>query len=348
MQEFDIIQRYFNVAHTSAEVLLGVGDDAAVLQLPPHERLVVSTDAFVQDVHFFANAPAESVGHKALAVNLSDMAAMGARPVACTLALGLPKQSSDFDEAWIAGFSRGLLTLAAEHSCVLIGGDTTRAPVVMATITILGAVSSDALVEAPALLRSGAQVGDTIWVTGATDAGLGDARLFLEAEQGAVALPDAVYAHAKQRMERPIPRVAMGQALRSVATAALDISDGALADLQHVLHASGAKLGQKIGAEIDASAVLRGAFVSDVTRAFLRTLPEPQQLHWQLNAGDDYELLFTAAPSQEAQVHAAAQQADVVARKLGVITASDGVVLRYDDGRRAQWSAEDGGAFAHF
>lgn len=340
MHEFDIIHRYFNVEQTAAEVLLGVGDDAALLQLPPSERLVVSTDAFVQNVHFFANASAENVGHKALAVNLSDMAAMGARPVAFTLALGMP----EVDETWIAGFSKGLLALADRHGCALMGGDTTRSPVVMATVTVLGALPKDT----PALLRSGAQVGDAMWVTGAAHAGLGDARLFLEAEQGAVQLPEAVYAHARQRMERPAPRVAMGQALRGVASAALDISDGALADVQHILKASGKKTGVALGAEINASAVLNGAFASDATRAFWRTLPEQQRLHWQLNAGDDYELLFTAAPEKEAQVQAAAQQAGLVARKLGVITASGVTELRYDGGRTERWNRHDTGGFAHF
>lgn len=340
MVEFELIRRYFSGADAAPEVLLGVGDDAATVQLPAGQRLVVCTDAFTEGVHFFPHAQPAAIGHKALAVNLSDMAAMGAQPLAFTLALGLPAA----DEEWLRGFSGGMLALADRFGCALVGGDTARAPVYMATVTVLGCLPA----KAPAMLRSGAQAGDDIWVTGSSVAGLGDARLYLEARRGTVQLPDLVYRHSKARMERPEPRVRFGQLIRGVASAGLDISDGALVDLQHLLAAGSGAAGVALGAQIDAGAVLKGVFASDCTQTLWRSLPERQRLHWQLDAGDDYELLFTAAPDKIKQVQAVAQKTGLIARKLGVITASGSLWLRYDDGSVEPWERQQSEVFSHF
>eukprot|EP01030_Chromulinospumella_sphaerica_P010223 gene10223-10030_t len=223
MGEFDLIARYFTrpVRH----VVLGVGDDCALLAPRPGMQLAISSDMLVQGRHFFADVDPEALGHKALAVNLSDLAACGAKPLAFTLALALPR----VDEAWLAGFSRGLLALADAHGCELVGGDTTQGPLNIC-ITVFGEVPAG-----QALLRSGAREGDDIYVSGT----LGDARLALEALLGHIHLPDELLAQARQRLERPTPRVALGLALRGVASSAMDVSDGLLGDLVHILKASG-------------------------------------------------------------------------------------------------------------
>ena len=210
MGEFDLIARYFT--RPVRRAALGVGDDCALLALAPGMQLAVSSDMLVEGRHFFADVAPEALGHKALAVNLSDLAACGARPLAFTLALALPH----IDEAWLAGFSRGLLALADEHACELIGGDTTQGPLNIC-ITVFGEVPAG-----QALLRSGARPGDDLYVSGT----LGDARLALEALQGRITLPADLLAQARQRLERPTPRVALGQALRGVASSAMDVSDG--------------------------------------------------------------------------------------------------------------------------
>ena len=205
MGEFDLIARYFTrpVRHAA----LGVGDDCALLAPRPGMQLAISSDMLVEGRHFFADVDPEALGHKALAVNLSDLAACGAKPLAFTLALALPR----VDEAWLAGFSKGLLALADAHGCELVGGDTTQGPLNIC-ITVFGEVPAG-----QALLRSGARAGDDIYVSGT----LGDARLALDALQDparAAALPPALLAAARQRLERPTPRVALGLALRGVAS----------------------------------------------------------------------------------------------------------------------------------
>ena len=220
--EFDLIQRFFQrPAHRSP---LGVGDDCALLAPRPGMQLAVSSDMLVQGRHFLPDVAPRLLGHKALAVNLSDLAACGAQPLAFTLALALPHS----DEAWCQAFSEGLFALAEAHDCELIGGDTTQGPLTIC-ITVFGEVPSG-----QAILRSGAQVGDDIWVSGT----LGDARLALDALQRQHMLPPPVLAQARQRLEAPTPRVALGQALRGIASSALDVSDGLLGDLNHILHAS--------------------------------------------------------------------------------------------------------------
>lgn len=221
MGEFDLIARYFT--RPARKAVLGVGDDCALLAPAPGMQLAVSSDMLVEGRHFFPGVDPEALGHKALAVNLSDLAACGARPLAFTLALALPR----VDEPWLAAFARGLLRLADEHGCELVGGDTTQGPLNIC-ITIFGEVP-----PGQALLRSGAQPGDDLYVSGT----LGDARLALEALLGHVQFPAETLARA--RLERPTPRVALGQALRGVASSALDVSDGLLGDLGHILRASG-------------------------------------------------------------------------------------------------------------
>jgi len=265
MGEFDLIRRFFQ-RPAAAGVEVGVGDDCAVLVPTPGSRWLVSSDMLVEGRHFLSTVDAARLGHKALAVNLSDLAACGATPRGFMLALALPRA----DEAWLDGFSRGLLALADAQGCPLIGGDTTQGPLNIC-ITVFG--------EAPpgqALLRSGARVGDEIWVSGQ----LGDARLALEVFRGTVALAGDDFERVRVAMEQPTPRLALGQALRGIATAALDISDGLLGDLGHLLAASG------VGARLDVDALPRSRV--------LAAQPAALQRECLLAGGDDYELVFTA------------------------------------------------------
>ena len=246
MGEFDLIARYFKrPSQTIAPALigtpavaLGIGDDCALLQPRPGTQMAISSDMLVEGRHFFPDVDPATLGHKALAVNLSDLAACGAKPLAFTLALALPR----VDEPWLAAFSRGLFALADAHGCTLMGGDTTQGPLNIC-ITVFGEVPVVAG-KSQALLRSGARPGDDLYVSGT----LGDARLALEALRGTVQLPAAVLARARQRLEQPTPRVALGLALRGIATAAIDVSDGLLGDLGHILTAS------RCGASIDTTA----------------------------------------------------------------------------------------------
>ena len=314
MGEFDLIRRYFTrpPGH-SPHVVLGVGDDCALLAPAPGMQLAVSSDMLVQGRHFFADVSPERLGHKALAVNLSDLAACGARPLAFTLALSLPR----VDEAWLAGFSRGLLALADAHSCELVGGDTTQGPLNIC-ITVFGEVPAG-----QALLRSGARPGDDIYVSGT----LGDARLALEALQGHITLPADVLAAARLRLEQPTPRVALGQALRGVASSALDVSDGLLGDLGHILRASGT------GACIDTS-ITTDLIASSALPISARGQFDPELLHQcTLAGGDDYELAFTAPVARRAAVAAAALASSTPVTRIGRIEAEPGLRLVDAQGR---------------
>ncbi len=267
MGEFDLIRRFFQ-RPAAAGVEVGVGDDCAVLVPTPGARWLVSSDMLVEGRHFLSTVDPARLGHKALAVNLSDLAACGATPRGFTLALALPRA----DEAWLAGFAQGLWALADASGIPLIGGDTTQGPLNLC-ITVFG--------EAPpgqALLRSGARVGDEIWVSGR----LGDARLALEVFRGRVVLAGEAFEQVRMAMELPTPRLALGQALRGVATAALDISDGLLGDLGHLLAASG------VGATLELAVLPRSAV--------LAAQPLALQQECLLAGGDDYELVFTAPP----------------------------------------------------
>ncbi|WP_431108805.1 thiamine-phosphate kinase [Variovorax paradoxus] len=318
MGEFDLIARYFN--RPAKRSPLGVGDDCALLAPAPGMQLAVSSDMLVEGRHFLSTVDAARLGHKALAVNLSDLAACGAKPLAFTLALSLP----GVDEHWLEGFSRGLFALADAHGCELVGGDTTRGPLNIC-ITVFGEVPAGA-----ALLRSGARAGDDIWVSGT----LGDARLALEVFRGSLALPADVFAQARMRMEQPTPRVALGQALRGTASAAVDVSDGLVGDLGHILASS------RVGATLDADAA-----TSTVAAASTPGLSIEALRTCALSGGDDYELVFTAAPSARAAVEQAGKESFTRVTRIGRIDAEAG--LRIVDASGSP-IAQRFGSFDHF
>lgn len=297
--EFDLIARHFTrPPPAGSHVLLGVGDDCALLAPTAGEMLAISTDMLVEGRHFFPGADPEALGHKALAVNLSDLAAMGARPLGFTLALALPNA----DEHWLAAFARGLLVLADAHAVPLVGGDTTRGPLNIC-ITVFGTVE-----QQQALRRDGAQPDDDIWVSGE----LGDARLAVEILSGKLAV-DPLPSVAAERLHRPTPRLGLGLALRDLASAALDVSDGLLGDLAHLLRRSG------VGAVVDSDAVPVGSALS--------TQPPAIQQAFALNGGDDYELCFTASPARRPAVQNAARAAGVPVTRIGSIRRTRGLQL---------------------
>jgi thiamine-monophosphate kinase len=307
MGEFELIERFFKrpvagnaLAHQEpSRVALGVGDDCALLQAAPGMQLAMSTDMLVEGRHFLSTVDPALLGHKALAVNLSDLAACGARPLAFSLALSLPKA----EERWLEGFSRGLFALADSHGCELVGGDTTQGPLNIC-ITVFGEVPTGS-----ALLRSGARAGDDIYVSG----NVGDARLALEVFRGRLSVPTPVFEAARVRLEQPTPRVALGLALRGIATAAIDISDGLAGDLAHVLNQSG------VGARID-SVTAMGLLAAP-------SLPEDTVLDLVFSGGDDYELLFTAPAAASDAVQAAAASAATPVTRIGTIQAEPGLQL---------------------
>ncbi|WP_027213179.1 thiamine-phosphate kinase [Burkholderia sp. WSM2232] len=298
LSEFSLIERFFarraaGQPQTAANGSLGIGDDCALLAPRAGEMLAISTDMLVEGRHFFADVDPEALGHKALAVNLSDLAAMGAQPQAFTLAFSLPQA----DEAWLAAFSEGLFALAQRHACALIGGDTTGGPLNLC-ITVFGSVPPQA-----ALRRDAARAGDDIWVSGT----LGDARAGLGVRRGEWSADDIDKAFFRRALERPEPRIALGLALRGVAHAALDISDGLAGDLQHILERS------KVRATVDADAVPRSPA--------LGKLPLDTQRRCALAGGDDYELCFTAPPAAREAVENAGHKADVPLSRIGTISA---------------------------
>ena len=328
MSEFDLIARYFT--RSTPRAVLGVGDDCALLQPAPGTQMAISCDMLVQGRHFFADVDPAALGHKALAVNLSDLAACGATPLAFTLALALPLA----DDAWLAPFSRGLLALADAHGCELVGGDTTQGPLNIC-ITVFGEVPV-AHGRSQALLRSGARAGDDVYASGT----LGDARLALDALRGTLALPAAVLAQARQRLEQPTPRVALGQALRGVASAAIDVSDGLLGDLRHILKASG------VGATIDTSVAINLIASSHHSDWATGLISLRNQLEYVLAGGDDYELAFTAPASARDAVQAAARQARTPVTRIGRIEPQAG--LRLVDGQGQALPAHSFASFDHF
>jgi thiamine-monophosphate kinase len=314
--EFDLIRRYFD--RPVRRAVLGVGDDCALLGVAPGMQLAVSTDMLVEGRHFLSTVEPRRLGHKALAVNLSDLAACGARPLAFTLALSLPR----VDEAFIAGLAEGLFALAQAHDIELVGGDTTAGPLNLC-ITVLGEVP-----VGQALLRSGARPDDELWVSG----WLGDARLALEVFRGRVTLGGAEFEQVRAAMEWPQPRVGLGLALRGVATAAIDLSDGLMGDLGHLLQRSG------VGAQVELhrlphSQVLAGQ-------------PPALRLECLLAGGDDYELLFCAPPARRAAVQQAAAVAQVPVQCIGRITAEPGLRVLDEAGRPLDLSRLQ--AFDHF
>lgn len=342
MGEFELIDRHFKRKPTFARpqtapkatnsianpVVLGIGDDCALLQPAPGMQLAVSTDMLVQGRHFFADVDPAALGHKALAVNLSDLAACGAEPLACTLALALPPERAR-DDAWLAALAGGLFALADAHACSLVGGDTTAGPLNLC-VTVFGQVPAG-----QALRRDGARVGDDVWVSGT----LGDARLALGALRGEWTLPPERLAAARQRLERPSPRLALGMALRGIATSAADLSDGLAGDLGHILKASA--VGASLTAEETTKIVAAGAHPSGAGAPFdAETL-----LRVALTGGDDYELVFTAPPKARAAVRAAAQASATPVTRIGRIEAEPGLRLVGADGRVSPLAAR---AFDHF
>ena len=305
MGEFELIERFFKRAARHADV--GIGDDCAIWTPRPGHQLAISADMLVEGRHFLSTVNPRDLGHKALAVNLSDLAACGATPRAFLLSLSLPR----VDESWLSGFSQGLFELADAHGCELIGGDTTQGPLNV-SITVMGEVPAR-----QAILRSGAQAGDDLYVSGH----LGDAHLALEAFRGTVSLPQAVFDLARTRMERPEPRTTLGVALRGVASAMADISDGLLGDLGHILKASG------VGADIHIAAIQHLMWTSEVW-----SCPPDLLNRCVLSGGDDYELVFTCSPEHRHQVLSLSQSLAIPVSRIGRITADPRFRLQTEDG----------------
>ncbi len=308
MNEFELIARFFSRTPRAASVHLPGGDDAALLAPSPGCELVVSVDMLVAGRHFFAATDPARLGHKALAVNLSDMAAMGATPRWALLAGALPEG----DPAWLAAFARGFYALADAQGVDLVGGDTTRGPLNLC-ITIMGEVP-----EGQALLRSGARPGDDVYVSGA----LGDAALALAAIAGRTRLDEDALVAARERLEMPSPRVALGLALRGIATAAIDISDGLVGDLAHILERSA------VGATVDLAAIPRSPVLSRLAGGDERSLA----LECLLAGGDDYELCFTAPRAVADRVAAIAAGTALPLARIGTITEGSGLVVRDERG----------------
>lgn len=305
--EFDLIARYFGrtgrAGRTEGGVVsLGIGDDCAVLTPTAGHQWLVTADMLVEGRHFLSTVSPRRLGHKALAVNLSDLAACGATPRAFFLSLALPRA----DESFLAGFAQGLFELADAHQIVLAGGDTTAGPLNL-NITAMGEVPAG-----QALLRSGARVGDDIWVSGT----LGDARLALEVFRGTLSLSAHQFDEVRLRMEMPEPRVALGRALRGLATSAVDVSDGLAGDLGHVLQRS------QVGATLR---------LADLPRsAVLGAMPEDIQRLCLLTGGDDYELVFTAPAEAHARVLEAGRMSGTPVYRVGRVEEAPG--LRVVDG----------------
>ncbi|KRG42022.1 thiamine-monophosphate kinase [Stenotrophomonas pictorum JCM 9942] len=314
LDEFGLIERIAARTRARADIALGIGDDAALLQLPPGQQLVVTADTLNAGVHFPPETLPADIGWKALAVNLSDLAAMGAQPAWCTLALSLPEADPD----WIEAFADGFFALADAHGIALIGGDTTRGPLSI-SITAMGWVPAG-----QALRRDAARVGDDVWVSGHP----GEAAAALQLwQQGGLdvraAAVDGDLERLRQRLQRPAPRLQLGLALRGLAHAAADVSDGLLADLGHIASRSGVEAVVK-GEAVPLSSALRRAFGAAAA------------LDCALRGGDDYELCFTAAPEQRLALEAVASRLALPLTRIGVIVAGQGVRCEGDaNGARA-------------
>ena len=318
--EFELIARYFQRdTGVAPRVELGIGDDCALIDGGPESQWAVTTDMLVEGVHFLPDVDPEALGHKALAVNLSDLAACGATPRCFFLALALPA----VDEPWLAAFSRGIFALADRFGCALAGGDTTRSVHgVTISITALGDVP-----RGSALLRSGALAGDEIWVSGT----LGDGAFGLACRRGAVETAADAALRAITRLERPEPRVVLGEHLRGIASSAIDVSDGLAGDLGHILETSG------VAAAVRWAAIPRSA-------ALQRLSPE-QQWQFVFGGGDDYELLFTAPPAAVGAVESAARASGVSVARIGSIHAGRGLRVVDERGNAVDIAPR---AFDHF
>lgn len=315
--EFDLIARYFS--RPAPPGILGVGDDCALLAVAPGHQLACSTDLLIEGRHFFSDVDPAALGHKALAVNVSDLAAMGAQPLGCLLSLSLPAVDHD----WLAAFAGGFHALAERAQCPLIGGDTTRSPAgIVINVTVMGQVRPET-----ALLRSGAKADDDIWITGT----LGAADVALRLLNNSLPGDPALLAATRPALERPLPPWHFGRSLAGVAHSALDISDGLVQDLSHILKASGC------GAELDYDALPVDPALRGLDDALLRTAV--------LAGGDVYQLCFTAARDQRGHIQELAGQAAVRATRVGRITARPGLAIHDAQGRPITVAT---GGFDHF
>jgi thiamine-monophosphate kinase len=317
LSEFDLIKQYFVRPAAAGKATLGIGDDCALLTPSAGMQTAISSDMLVEGRHFFAGEDPRRLGHKSLAVNLSDLAAMGARPVAFTLALALPSA----DRNWLGPFAAGLFALADAHGCELIGGDTTKGPLNIC-ITVFGEVA-----PGDALRRSAARVGDDIWVSGT----LGDARLALAGYREELALSAADLAAAGTRMHTPTPRVELGLRLCGLAHAAIDISDGLAGDLGHILARSG------VGAVLNVDALPAGPVLATREPALRRAFTAA--------GGDDYELCFTAPAVARAAIVAAGAACGTPVTRVGLVESQPG--LRFIDNTGAALDLQLDG-FDHF
>jgi thiamine-monophosphate kinase len=315
--EFELIARHFT--RPAQKAILGIGDDCALVQLRPGLQFAISTDMLVEGTHFLRGAEPEQLGHKSLAVNLSDLAAAGADPAYALLALSLPEA----DDAWVEAFARGFFSLASQFRLELIGGDTTRGPRTIC-VTVVGEVPGGF-----ALTRAGARAGDDVWLSGNT----GEAALALAHLQGTVKIPEPHLAHCVSRLNVPVPRIELGGRLRGVASSAIDVSDGLLADLGHLAIASSVRIDVELERLPAAAAI---AACTDRTLA----------LQCLVGGGDDYELAFTAPRARRADVEALAADVGVNVSRIGSVTAGAGdVILRDGHGEPVEPSSR---GFDHF
>jgi len=296
--EFDLIQRFFKAgadamrSNNEKVIALGIGDDCALLTPIAGEEIAVTSDMLVAGRHFFVDANPELLGRKALAVNLSDLAAMGAKPIGFTLAIALPK----VDKIWLDAFTKGLFAIANQYSCQLIGGDTTAGPLTI-SITAFGSIPTG-----KAIRRSGAKAGDDIWVSGT----VGDARLALAALRHEINLPENDLKQIEHRMHNPTPRVELGMKIRELASAALDVSDGLLGDLQHILKES------QVSAEVRLDQIPKSTT--------LQKQSEDIQNQFAARGGDDYEICFTAPIDKRKSIDEISQILNLPLTRIGSIT----------------------------
>ena len=312
--EFDLIERFFkqrSIDHPNSGIALGIGDDCALINPSNHQHIAISTDMLVEGRHFLVGADPYLLGRKCLAVNLSDLAAMGASPLGFTLAIAMPEVKVD----WLESFSNGLWDIANEHDCQLIGGDTTAGPLTI-SITIFGQVPKD-----KSLGRNKAQVGDDIWASHQ----VGDARLSLGALRQEWALSAEEFSVVSQRMHNPTPRTELGQSLVGIAHAAIDISDGLLGDLSHILRQSSVSADILID-QVPGSKILNGKSI------------ELQRL-CKLTGGDDYELCFTAPKNKSSQLEELSASSGLALTKIGSITEQAEQLIRLIDGHGQELSS---------
>ncbi len=306
MKEFDLIGRYFNSGgHQRKDVVVGIGDDCAITVVPENQQLAITTDTLIGGVHFLMDTPAKSVAYKAVAVNLSDLAAMGAEPAWISLSLSLP----DVDESWLSDFVEGLYELTRFYSVQLIGGDTVRGPMSM-TITAQGFIPPGSQ-----LRRNEAKPGDWVYVTGS----LGDAGAGLDILKGDLQASGEAREFLIKRHLYPTPRVAAGTALRRIANACIDVSDGLLADLSHILN------GSKCGATLHLDRL-------PLSRGLQQTVETEKAIEYALSAGDDYELIFTVSEEQKGILETSLSSTNVKATCIGQLTGNSGHIdLKLND-----------------